>query len=221
MSEISSAEDYLIKEGLVEKPSPTREAILGCLGCIWAQREQLGQSPVATVSEIKSCSGIANSSIAYVLSRLQSTETLSTQVKPAEKTTPSLLYLPGDNRHGQWLRAILGKQQECQYILEETATTTEGAIVPEQTPAGLVDAIHTRRLELGMMQKDLCQVTGVNQTTYSKQETLKNGMGLDDFISYAGALGLRIVLEPVENLIENIPLPPAPDQPGGAQAEQV
>lgn len=217
MSEVSRAEDYLVKEGLVKKSHPTRESILGCLGCIWAQREQTGQAPFATMTEINACSGKANSSLSHYLNQLKDTETLSAQVKlSGAKSTPQLQYAPGDNEQGQWLRAALGKKEDCKYTVKEPVAATEGTIVPEQTPAGVIGVIRDRRLELSILQKDFCQVTGVDQATYSKQETLKNGMGIDDLLKYAGALGLRVVLEPVENPAENIPLPPAPDQAGEA-----
>jgi DNA-binding transcriptional regulator YiaG len=207
MSEVSGGEEFLIKEGIVSKRSEQRRQALGCLGCIWTRRESEEQPAFATVAEIEACTGVANASVSSIFKQLREIGILSAHRKQSTvKGKAHLQYMPGETDQGKWLHAILDKNPDCRSSFEKTAeelTEKASAQTPGQTAAELIDTLRDRRLELGLSQGDFCGVLGISQSTFSKQETLKHTMDLQAFANYAGALGLRVVLEPIDNLAEN------------------
>ncbi|MFI7644144.1 helix-turn-helix domain-containing protein [Nonomuraea sp. NPDC049400] len=65
-------------------------------------------------------------------------------------------------------------------------------------PHALVSGLITRRRELGLTQKEVGRRINVSQGTVAQWESGRNLPPVDRLESYAGAVGMRLVLVTVE-----------------------
>ncbi len=100
----SPSEELLIEEGLINRRSVQRRAIIGCTGCRWLKAEQQGQEPSFYGYELMKCTRIKGGTIYPILHRLANVGVIIAEQEDInahiEGRPPRALYYPADSELG-------------------------------------------------------------------------------------------------------------------------
>ena len=121
------AEEFLYEQGLIDRRSMQRRALLGCVGCRWLKATEQGQDAKFYGFEVIRCTRVKSGIIYPILSRLTEIGVIVREredVNPsAEGRPPRIFYYPADSELGEAFLHKLELPQECSLELDAQTTT--------------------------------------------------------------------------------------------------
>lgn len=111
------AELFLRDQGLVTRASPSREAMLWCIGCRILTNEEAGAEPVVYATQIQKCTGIASGTVTPGMLRLEETGVLVSDLEQENAVTLGRplrrLYSTAPTELGQAFKDTLRQPPGC------------------------------------------------------------------------------------------------------------
>ena len=124
------AEEFLRSQGLIERRTIQRRALLGCVGCRWLKAIQKGEDPTFYGREVMRCTDLVGSIVYPTLDKLAGSGVMvrdRESLNPlADNLPPRVLYRPAASELGEAFLNSLQVPTECALELEgNTQATTE------------------------------------------------------------------------------------------------
>lgn len=121
------AEEFLYEQGLAERRSVQRRALLGCIGCRWLKGAEQDEGNKFYGLELIRCTRIAPGVAYPILNKLADSGVMVREreaVNPlALHLPPRILYYPADSELGEAFYSKLELPQECSLELDAQMTT--------------------------------------------------------------------------------------------------
>ena len=122
-------EETLIALGVIQRRSPQRRVILGCLACRWVASGQSDeQRPVAYGYQIMKCSGLPSGTVYPILQQLEeggATATTRENVNPNfEGRNPRRLIQPAESEVGRSLLETATVPDVCHLPIKQLSNTS-------------------------------------------------------------------------------------------------
>lgn len=116
------AEEFLYEQGLIERRSVQRRALLGCIGCRWLKSAEIGEDAKFYGYEIIGCT-LVKPGVAYpILNKLAEIGVLVREREDINASAggrpPRIFYYPAASELGEAFRNALEQPQECSLELD-------------------------------------------------------------------------------------------------------